>query len=579
MRRQTAPEDNDMTDQPWLRSYPNEIDWGAAIPTGRLDSLLDDAAQRYPNNRFIDFLGRSYTYAGIADQVSRAAAGFQELGVGKGVKVGLFLPNCPHFIIAYYGILQAGGTVVNYNPLYAEEEVRHQVEDSETDFMVTLSLQALYPKAAAMLRTSRVKKLIVGTLHEALPFPKKFLFPLFKRGEIARVPNDARHLSFRELLHGEGSPQPVDIDPETDVAVLQYTGGTTGVSKGAMLTHANLYANTHQTLNWFTNLEPGQERMMGVLPLFHVFAMTVVMNVSIAAGAEIILHPRFELDAVMKDIATKKPTIMPGVPTIYAALINHPGIANFDLTSIKACLSGGAPLPLDIKERFEALSGCKLFEGYGLTESAPVATCNPMFGLNKEASIGLPVPGTTIEITDRDDPEKLMPVGAPGEIRISGPQVMAGYLGRPEATAESLIDGRLRTGDVGYMDEDGYTFIIDRMKDIIFVGGFNVYPRNVEEAIYRHPAVEEVTVIGIPDDYQGESVKAFIKIRAGGELTEEALIEFLKDKLGKSELPRFVEFREALPKTMIGKLSKKELVTEEQAKYDEAKKAADPRPD
>ena len=567
-----------MTDQPWLRSYPNEVDWGAAIPTGRLDSLLDDAAQRYPNNRFIDFLGRSYTYTEIADQVNRAAAGFQELGVGKGVKVGLFLPNCPHFITAYYGILKAGGTVVNYSPLYAEEEVRHQVEDSETDFMVTLSLQALYPKAAAMLRTSRVKKLIVGTLQEALPFPKNLLFPLFKRSEIARVPNDTHHLSFRELLHGDAPPQPVDIDPATDVAVLQYTGGTTGVSKGAMLTHANLYANTHQTMIWFTDLEPGQERIMGVLPFFHVFAMTVVMNLSIAAGAEIVLHPRFELDAVMKDIATKKPTIMPGVPTMYAAIINHPGIANFDLTSIKACLSGGAPLPLDVKERFEALTGCKLFEGYGLTECAPVATCNPMFGLNKEGSIGLPVPGTTIEITDRDDPSKLMPVGEPGEIRISGPQVMAGYLGRPEATAETVIEGRLRTGDVGYMDDEGHTFIIDRMKDIVFVGGFNVYPRNVEEAIYRHPAVEEVTVIGIPDDYQGESVKAFVKIKAGEELREEALIDFLKDKLGKHELPRFVEFRDTLPKTMIGKLSKKELVAEEQAKYDEARKAADQPP-
>ena len=564
-----------MTDQPWLRSYPNEVDWHAEIPTGRLDSLLDDAAERYASHRFIDFLGRKFTYAEIAEQVNRAAAGFQELGVTKGVKVGLFLPNCPHSIIAYYGILKAGGTVVNYSPLYAEEEVRNQVEDSETDYMVTLSLQALYPKAEAMLRTSRVKKLIVGTLQEVLPFPKNLLFPLFKRSEIARVPNDTRHVSFRELLHSDGPPQPVDIDPETDVAVLQYTGGTTGVSKGAMLTHANLYANTRQTMDWFTTLEPGQERMMGVLPFFHVFAMTVVMNVSIAAGAEIILHPRFELDAVLKDISTKKPTIMPGVPTMYAAIINHPGIADFDLTSIKACLSGGAPLPLDIKERFEALSGCKLFEGYGLTECAPVAICNPMFGLNKEGSIGLPMPGTTIEITDREDPGKLMPVGEPGEIRIAGPQVMAGYLGRPEATAETVIEGRLRTGDVGYMDEDGYTFIIDRMKDMILVGGFNVYPRNVEEAIYRHPAVEEVTVIGIPDDYQGESVKAFVKLRSGGELSDEALIEFLTDKIGKHELPRAVEFRDALPKTMIGKLSKKELVAEEQVKYEQAKKAAD----
>ena len=563
-----------VTDHPWLKSYPNEVRWDQEIPTKRLDALLDDTVAQFPNNAFVDFLGCKYTYAEIAGQVGRAAAGFQGLGVDKGIKVGLFLPNCPQYIVAYYGILKAGGTVVNYSPLYDEEELLHQIEDSQTDIMVTLSLQALYPKMASMLKKSRVDKLVVGTLQEALPFPKNWLFPLVKRGDIATVPNDREHVSFRELLANEGAFRPVGIDPNKDVAVLQYTGGTTGGAKGAMLSHANLYANAIQAKLWFTNVEPGRERMMGVLPFFHVFAMTSVMNLSISIGAEIIMHPRFELEPVMKDISRKKPTLMPGVPTMFAAILNHPDLAKYDLTSIKACISGGAPLPLEIKQRFENLSGCQLFEGYGLTESAPVACCNPMFGLNKEGSIGLPVPGTTITVTDKEDPLNVLAQGETGEICISGPQVMAGYWGRPDATAETMVEGRLRTGDVGYTDEDGYTFIIDRMKDLILVGGFNVYPRNVEEAIYRHPAVEEVTVIGVADDYQGESVKAFVKLKAEHTLTAEELSEFLGDKLGRHELPRYIEFRDTLPKTMVGKLSKKELKAEERAKRESAEAAA-----
>ena len=313
-----------VTDHPWLKSYPNEVRWDQEIPTKRLDALLDDTVAQFPNNAFVDFLGCKYTYTEIAGQVGRAAAGFQGLGVDKGIKVGLFLPNCPQYIVAYYGILKAGGTVVNYSPLYDEEELLHQIEDSQTDIMVTLSLQALYPKMASMLKKSRVDKLVVGTLQEALPFPKNWLFPLVKRGDIATVPNDREHVSFRELLANEGAFRPVEIDPNKDVAVLQYTGGTTGVAKGAMLSHANLYANAIQAKLWFTTVEPGRERMMGVLPFFHVFAMTSVMNLSISIGAEIIMHPRFELEPVMKDISRKKPTLMPGVPTMFAAILNHP---------------------------------------------------------------------------------------------------------------------------------------------------------------------------------------------------------------------------------------------------------------
>ena len=367
--------------------------------------------------------------------------------------------------------------MVNYSPLYSEDQLAHQIEDSGTDIMVTLSLEALYPKMAALLKRSRVSKLVVGTLQAALPFPKNVLFPLLKRSEIARVPDDDEHVSFASLLDNDGAGTPPEIDPRADIAVLQYTGGTTGVSKGAMLTHANLYANTHQALTWTPELEPGKERMMGVLPFFHVFAMTVVMNLTIALGGSIVMRPRFELDPVLDDVTKKKPTLFPGVPTMYTAIVNHPKLAKFDLTSIKVCLSGGAPLPGEIRRRFEELSGCKLVEGYGLTETSPLATANPIEGLNKEGSIGLPVPGTSIAIVDKEDPRKLLAQGEDGEICVSGPQVMKGYWGREDETAATIVDGRLLTGDVGHMDEDGYVFIIDRKKDLVLVSGFNVFPR------------------------------------------------------------------------------------------------------
>ncbi|MDE0057876.1 MAG: long-chain fatty acid--CoA ligase [Defluviicoccus sp.] len=558
-------EEDDVTDPLWLAKYPEGVKWDAEIPEGPLFAILEEAVERFPGNEAMDFLGKRYTYAELGDAVTRAAAGFRALGVAKGVKVGLFLPNCPQFVISFFGILKAGGTVVNYSPLYTEDQLAHQIEDSGTEIMVTLGLEALYPKMAALLDRGLIGKLVVGTLQAALPFPKSVLFPLLRRSEIARVPDDDRHLAFAKLLDNDGAGEPPAIDPRADIAVLQYTGGTTGVSKGAMLTHANLHANVHQALMWSPDLVPGEERMMGVLPFFHVFAMTVVMNLTIALGGSIVMRPRFELDPVLEDVTKKKPTLFPGVPTMYTAIVNHPKLQKFDLTSIKICLSGGAPLPGEIKRRFETLSGCKLVEGYGLTETSPLATANPFDGLNKEGSIGLPVPGTSIAIVDKEDPRKLLPQGEDGEICVSGPQVMKGYWGREEATAETVVDGRLLTGDVGHIDEEGYVFIIDRKKDLVLVSGFNVFPRKVEEGIYRHEAVEEVTVIGVPDDYTGEAVKAFVKLKEGRALDADELKDFLADKLGRHEMPKHVEFRDELPKTMIGKLSKKELVAEEQA--------------
>ena len=547
----------------WETKYPKNVNWNSEIPSKPLSNILEDAVEKFSDLQCLDFLGKDFSYAKIGKMVRHAAAGFQELGVTKNIKVGLYLPNCPQFVVCYFGVLMAGGTVVNYSPLYSESELLHQVEDSETDILVTLNLEVLYPKAQKLLLNSRINTLIVGNFPEVLPFPKNLLFSIFKSKDVSKTANDDQHISFKQLLNNDGVVSEVEIDPKEDIAVLQYTGGTTGVSKGAMLTHSNIYSNVIQEALWFPGFNFGQESVMAVLPFFHVFAMTVVMNLGIYKGAKLIMHPRFELLPVLKDIHTKHPTFMAGVPSMYNAILNNPNLSKYNLNSLKACISGGAPLPLDVKKGFERLTGCTLVEGYGLTETAPVACANPMDGENKENSVGLPMPKTSITITDKDDPAKILTQGEIGEICISGPQVMKGYWKRPEVTSEIIVEGRFRSGDVGYLDEDGYTFIIDRIKDLVLVNGFNVYPRNVEEGIYKHPAVEEVTVIGVPDKVSGESVKAFVKLKSGQTLKTDELKEFLIDNLGKHELPKHIEFRDELPKTMIGKLSKKELVEEE----------------
>jgi long-chain acyl-CoA synthetase len=560
---------------PWLKTYPANIAWDQAFEPKPLFHNLDQAVRRFAARPAIDFLDRRYSYAELGRLADRAAKGFQRIGVGKGVKVGLFLPNCPHFVVCYYGILKAGGTVVNFSPLYSEAELRHQIEDSDTDIMVTLGLTALYPKMKAMLGTTRLKTLVVGSIQEALPFPKNLLYPLVRRKDLARVDwADRRHVRFKDLVGNDGAFVPAAIDPVEDVAVLQYTGGTTGSPKGAMLTHYNLWANTEQSRVWFPQAKEGEERMMGVLPFFHVFAMTAVMNGAIRIGAEIIMLPRFDLAAVMKLIPKKRPTIFHGVPTMYVAIAGHKDAATTDMTSIQGCISGGAPLPVEVKQTFEKITGGTLVEGYGLTESSPIACCNPVEGVNKAGSIGVPVPATRIVITDREDPHRVLPYGERGELCIEGPQVMKGYWKNPEASAGSLLDGRLHTGDIAYIDPDGYIFIVDRMKDMIAAGGFKVFPRIVEERLYQHPAVEECTVVGVPDDYRGEAVKAFVKLREGKHATEQELIDFAAETLGRHEIPREIEFRSQLPKTMIGKLSKKELVEEERRKYAERKVGA-----
>jgi long-chain acyl-CoA synthetase len=555
------------TPPPWLKRYPAAVDWYLPLSVAPLYTLLDDTVARHAGLPCTSFLGRTLTYAEIGRLVDRAAAGLQQLGVGKGTKVGLFLPNSPTFIVYFFAVLKAGGTVVNYNPLYTVSELTAQVEDSDTELMITLDLKVLFDKVEALLVSGALRRAVVCSFPALLPVAKAALFRLFKSKDLARPlasPARDRIVPEGDVLTTEGgAPRPVAIDPQQDVAVIQYTGGTTGTPKGAMLTHANVYVNVQQVTAWAPDLLDGEERVLGVLPFFHVFALTVVMNFGIAKGAEIIIMPRFVLNEALRLIDKTKPTIMPGVPTLFNAIMHHPKIKSHDLSSLKFCLSGGAPLPLEIKHRFEAITGCKVVEGYGLSETAPVATCNPLDGPVKAGSIGVPLPGTTLSLRDLGDPTQEVAQGEKGEICIKGPQVMLGYYKRPQETAEQMVGDFLRTGDVARMDADGFFFIEDRIKDLIISSGFNVYPRRIEEAIYEHDGVAEVTVIGIKDHKRGEAPKAFVKLKPGARVTAEDLIQHLRLRVSKIEMPAQIEFRDELPKTMIGKLSKKELKAEE----------------
>ena len=559
---------------PWEANYPDGLTWDQELAEKPLFTLLDDAVARYGERPCLDFLGRKSSYKEIGQLVDRAAKGFQALGVKKGMRVGLFLPNCPYYVIAFFAVLKAGGTVVNFNPLYAEREIAQADQGLEYDDYGHLEHSRHVSEGRGRLEDTCLETIVVGSMGGLLPWRERTLFALLRRKEIADVSHDENHITFKKLTGNDGRFEPVAIDPSADVAVQQYTGGTTGLPKGAELSHAALYANTEQVRLWATDAKPGEEKVVGVLPLFHVFGMTAVMNSSLASGFEIILLPRFRLDQLLKLIDQQKPTVMLGVPTMYSAINSSKLLSDYDLSSLKFCISGGAPLPVQVQERFEKLTRCTLVEGYGLTEAGPVCTINP-FHNPRPGSVGLPLPGTLIEITSLDDPDRRLSIGQRGEICISGPQVMRGYAQRNAETAEALHGGRLHTGDVGFIDNDGYVYLIDRIKDLILSGGFNVYPRMVEEAVELHSAVEEVTVCGIPDVHRGEIVKAYVKLKEGKSLTSGQLRSFLRDKLAPFEQPRQIEFRDELPRTLIGKPSRHALIVEEMRRLNETTSAAD----
>ena len=558
-RREATPE------RPWIKSYPKSIAWDAKFRPALVGTLLDKAVQAYGARPCSYFMGKRMSFAEIGELSDRAARGFQALGVREGVRVGLLLPNTPTFLIFYYGVLKAGGTVVNFNPLYSLDEIEFQIRDSGTSVMVTLDLSLLFEKVAAMFERGALEKAVVASFPSLLPSLKSVGFKLLRRAQLANVGASDfgdRIVPERTLLANDGRYERPSITPDA-IAVLQYTGGTTGTPKGAMLSHANLTINVGQVRAWRNQQATEADRLLGILPLFHVFAMTAVMNYGIAGGMEMILLPKFELLPTLRLIGKLRPTMMPGVPTLFNAMLRHPRAAKFDLSSLEYCISGGAALPVEVKRGFEAVTGSGLVEGYGLSETSPVVTCNPVEN-GKEGSIGLPLPATEISIRSLDDPDQEMPCGEPGEICVSGPQVMTGYWNKPQETGAAFVGRYFRTGDVGYMDEDGYIFIVDRIKDMINVSGFKVYPRRIEDALYAHSAVAEVTVVGIPDDYRGEAPKAFVKLKDDKAATAAELHEFLREKLSKFELPVEIEFRDELPKTMIGKLSKKELRAEAQ---------------
>jgi long-chain acyl-CoA synthetase len=555
-----------MTIQPWVKSYPPEVRANAPLDLSSVQSVLEKAAERFGPKPALEFMGKRTTYAELEALANRAAAGFQKLGVGPGVHVGLYLPNTPHYIIAFFGVLKAGGTVVNYSPLDALQTLQRKIEDSETDILVSLDVAALYPQAEKLLASTRLKRLVVGEFAEMTAAPAPVKAQMTAAGMLAEVKHDDRHVAFRDLLDNDGryAGHPVG-DLAEALAVIQYTGGTTGAPKGAMLTHANLTAACSLYTEVFTRSPDGwrvgEERVLCILPLFHIYSLTVVMLLGFRLGVELVLHPRFDPAAALKDIVEKKITVYMGVPTMHVALLSVPGVEGMDFSSLRLCGSGGAPLPVAVQQRFEKVVGRRLTEGWGMTETAPIGTFTPREQLRKPGSCGLPYPGTEMKFVDVADPEREVKPGERGEICVRGPNIMKGYWKQPKATADSMTrDGFFRTGDVGYMDEDGYVYIVDRTKDMLLCGGFNVYPRNIEEAIYQHPSVEEVSVIGIPDAYRGETPKAFVKLKAGvAPVSLEEMKVFLKDRLGKHEMIGAMEIRDDLPKTPVGKISKKDL--------------------
>jgi long-chain acyl-CoA synthetase len=526
-----------------------------------IPSFLARSAAAFADRPAMSFQGQRWSYGELAALVDRAAAGLQRLGLRQGDRVGLCLPNTPYFVILYYAALKAGLVVVNYNPLYVARELRHQIADSATTTMIVPDIAAIFDKVFGVLPDSGLTRIIVCPFAELLPTVRRVAFSVLKRKLIARPVWSQQVIPYSRIIAPGAAPAAVRIDP-SDVAVLQYTGGTTGLPKGAMLTHANLSINAQQATHHMPSMRDGEEKLMGVLPLFHVFAMTSILNGGILVGAELILHPRFEIGALMKSLVRDKPTIMHAVPTIYNAIATAAETQRVDISSLRVCVSGGAPLPAEIRERFMKLTGCRVIEGYGLTEASPTVTCNPPDGEVRAGSVGIAMQGTVIEIRGLDDIARLLPAGERGEICVRGPQVMKGYLNRPAETRDVFVDGALRTGDVGYLDADGYLYVTDRIKDLIICSGYNVYPRMIEDALYEHPAVAEAIAIGIADSYRGQVPLAFVTLRAGEVRTGEELRQFLRDRLSPIELPVRVEIRTSLPKTMIGKLSRKELVAE-----------------
>jgi long-chain acyl-CoA synthetase len=553
----------------WIENYPPGVPGEFDFPEIPVTGLLDATVNRFPNNPAIDFEGERMTYRQLGDAVDKFASVLRDLGVGKGTRVGTLLPNLPQNVITYYAGLRLGAIMVENNPLYTERELEHQLNDAGVEVLVTLD--QMYPKIRAIRgELPKLREVIVTNVFDAMSGLKALIGPMTKKGKevTAPVARSEPVKFWKDVMRSaKGGVQQAEIDAKEDLALLQYTGGTTGVSKGVMLTHYNLVSNCYQSKLWFTDVQEGKEVALVALPLFHSYGQTVCMNLGVMLGALLVLIPNpRDLKGVLKAIERTKATLFPGVPTLYSNLLAYPDLKNYDLKSIRVCLSGAAPLPGEVQEQWEKVTGGRLVEGYGLSETSPASHDNPIYGKRKIGSIGLPLTGTMCKLVDVDKPEKEVPPPGPGELCIKGPQVMQGYWNRPDETAEVLRDGWLHTGDIAEVDEEGYFKIVDRKKDMIIVGGFNVYPRDVEEIIYQHPKVLECAVIGVPSKRSGETVKAFITLKPGETATAEEFEAFCRERLTAYKVPKMFEFRDELPKTMVGKVLRRALVEEERKK-------------
>jgi long-chain acyl-CoA synthetase len=556
-------------DKPWFKHYDEGVDQTIDVPDHPLPWILEESARKSPNNIAISFMGKDITYRELNDTVDAVAAGLAASGFKKGDRAVIYMPNTPQFVMIYFGVLRAGGIVIATNPLYSERELQHQLQDCGAETVFVMS--RYYPMLKNVQRKGKtnVKRVIATHIKTYLPSIKRVLYGLVREKKSGdRISLEAGDTWFKDFLAlGKQAIKPDVTVTAEDLALLQYTGGTTGVAKGAVALHRNLAANARQLQEWIPDLQYGKEVFIAAIPYFHSYGMVtaMILPASIAAKMVVIPDPR-DLANVMSSIEDHKATFFPGVPTLYVAINNHPDILSgkYDLTSIRACLSGSAPLMVETKENFEKITGGKLVEGYGLTESHVVAHANPLLGDNRSGSIGLPIPNMECRIVDAVEGDKELPVGGVGELILKGPNIMQGYWNMPEETENTLRDGWLYTGDIARMDEDGYFYIEDRKKDLIIAGGYNIYPREVEEVLMTHPAVVEVAVAGVVDPKRGETVKAWVVKKEGDSTTEEEMISWSKTLLAKYKYPRMIEFREELPKTSVGKVLKRELIKEDE---------------
>jgi len=572
-------------EKPWLQFYDEGVPASIDYPQVDLWTLLSDSIKNYPDQIAIRMilkylplgfkLGVKMTYKDMADKVDRLATAMAGMGIKKGDRVAVQIPNSPGTVIAFLATVRLGAVVVNTNPIYTSREMEHQFNDSGAKAVVIWN--SLYPKLLEIQSSTDVEKVIVYHLNDFMNPVYSYLLKstLKKQGQWVDVP-ESDGVYWMKTLIANNKPNPPKVDVDThDVALFQYTGGTTGVPKAAMLMHSNLIANVMQIDAWVNDMAHGKEVFMGAIPFFHVFGMTVGMLESLFVGGKLVLMPDpRDIELLMKIIQEEGVTLFPGVPTLYVAIINHKNVSNYDLKSVKVCISGGAPLPMEVQRKFEEITNGKLREGYGLTETSPVTHSNPIYGLYKAGSIGLPFPDVEARIVSLDPDENgdFQPLGVDeeGELTVRGPQVMKGYWNRPDETAMVLDEeGWLYTGDIAKVDKDGYFYIVDRKKDLIIASGYNIVPREVEEVLYENPKVQEAVVVGVPDPKRGETVKAFIVLKPGETATEKEIIAFCKERLAPYKVPKMVEFRTELPKSAVGKLLRRALLEEEKQKLAE----------